>query len=77
CSTRRGDSCPQAHQFAAKARSLNVKIAVLGKDLSHKDINERLGEESNYTAEVESFLARLDKTVAQTLKGNRTKRSTP
>ncbi len=69
CSTRRTDSCAQARRFAAKARSLGSEVSVLEKNLSHGEINVRLGEEPTYTAEVEAFLARLDKTVARVLAG--------
>lgn len=69
CSSRREDSCRQAHQFAAKAATLNVLSTVLEKDYTHREINLRLGEEPRYTAEVEDFMGRLDKAVAQRLTG--------
>ncbi len=71
CSTRRDDSCHQADRFAAKASSLGVKAVTLKKDLSHGDINQLLGEDKRYTMEVESFMARLDKSVARLLAGSR------
>ena len=67
CSSRREDSCRQAHQFATKAAALGVTTTVLEKDFSHRDINQRLGEEPRYTGEVEAFLGRLDKGAAQLL----------
>jgi len=67
CSTRRDDSCPQAHHFSTKASTLGVTATVLEKDFSHREINLRLGEEPRYTAEVESFMSRLDKGVARLL----------
>ncbi len=67
CSTRRTNACRQARRFAAKAASLHVPCTVLPKDLSHREINQRLGEERRYTAQVESFMASLDKSVANTL----------
>lgn len=67
CSERRADSCPQARRFADKAKSLGVKATVLEKDFTHGEINAQLGEDPTYTAEVEAFLARLDKTVANML----------
>lgn len=69
CSSRREDSCRQAHQFATKAAALGVTTTVLEKDFSHRDINQRLGEEPRYTGEVEAFLGRLDKGAAQLLAG--------
>ncbi len=59
CSTRREGACRQAHQFAAKARTLGVTTTVLEKDDSHRGINLHLGEEPRYTAEVEAFMAQL------------------
>jgi arylformamidase len=67
CSTRRADSCGQARRFAAKARSLSVTVTVLEKNLSHGEINERLGQDPTYTTEVDAFLARLDNGVATRL----------
>jgi len=60
CSTRREDSCSQAEHFAEKASSLNMKTVVLRENLSHRDINQNLGQESAYTQAVESFLRTLD-----------------
>lgn len=73
CSSRRNDSCAQAHGFATKASSLGMRASVLEWDFSHKDLNQRLGEEPGYTAAVEAFLASLDESVAAALKpsGNR------
>ena len=59
CSTQRSDSCPQASRFAAKASFLGMKAAVLKQDLSHMEINERLGAEPDYTRAVEAFFASL------------------
>ncbi len=67
CSTRRDDSCPQAKRFAAKASSLGMRATVMEEDLSHKDINGRLGEDQGYTEAVESFLAGLDGSIAALL----------
>ena len=68
CSTRRGDSCSQAGQFVSKASSLGVKARVLEENFSHKDLNQRLGEEGGYTDAVEQFLAGLDESIALMLK---------
>jgi len=59
CSTGRSDSCPQASRFAAKASSLGMKAEVLKQDLSHMEINERLGVKPDYTRAVETFFASL------------------
>jgi acetyl esterase/lipase len=67
CSSRRSDSCPQASGFVAKAKSLNVRASVLEQDLSHKDINQRLGAEGRYTDAVESFMGALDESVLRAL----------
>lgn len=67
CSTRRSDSCLQANQFSAKAKSLNVRARVLEQDLSHKDINQQLGAEGSYTDAVDSFMGALDESVMRAL----------
>jgi len=67
CSARRDDSTAQARQFAKKAASLGVTVTVLEKDFSHGEINAFLGQDKAYTAEVESFMAGLDKPVANIL----------
>ena len=68
CSTRRGDSCPQARHFAARAASLKLHAGVLEQDLSHKDINQKLGLGGGYTDAVEAFMAGLDESVARALR---------
>jgi acetyl esterase/lipase len=67
CSTRRQESCAQAHHFADKASALHMRAQVLGEDLSHRQINEQLGVPGDYTAQVENFLATLDPQVARRL----------
>jgi len=59
CSTRRADSCPAARDYAAKARALGTRASVLEENLSHRQINEELGEDNDYTRAVESFLDTL------------------
>lgn len=68
CSTQRNDSCPQADRFVGKATSLGIRSQVLGQNLSHKDINQQLGQSGAYTEAVESFMASLDPTVMRLLK---------
>lgn len=67
CSSRREESCPQARRFVAKAAGLGARARVLPEDLSHEEINERLGLPSDYTAAVEAFMHSLDPAVAQRL----------
>jgi acetyl esterase/lipase len=68
CSSRRNDSCPQAQVFVDKARSYGTQARVLPENLSHGEINERLGGPSDYTAHVEAFMASLDPAVANALR---------
>ncbi len=56
CSTKRSDSCPQARAFAAKASGFGGKVSVLPVDMTHGDVNGKLGESGEYTAQVESFM---------------------
>ena len=56
CSTRRMDSCPQAFDFVAKAKSFGTRASVLQENLSHEQVNETLGERSAYTEEVDRFI---------------------
>lgn len=56
CSSRRGDSCPQASAFADKARALGGRVDVLPLDLSHGDLNELLGTPGDYTEAVDAYL---------------------
>lgn len=65
CSTQRNDACEQAHEFAAKSKSLGVRTQVLEQDLSHREINLLLGEQSRYTDAVDTFIATLGPRVAR------------
>lgn len=56
CSSRRGDSCPQAQAFAAKASTVGGRVTVQPEDLSHGELNERLGTPGPYTDRVDVFL---------------------
>lgn len=56
CSSRRRDSCPQAHAFVDKVHSLGGRARALEEDLSHGEINKTLGETSAYTTGVDAFL---------------------
>lgn len=68
CSSRRADSCLQARRHADAARHLGANAAVLPEDLSHAEINDRLGLPGEYTDSVEQFMAGLDARVAAALK---------
>jgi hypothetical protein len=46
---------------------LGSRVRVLPLDLSHSDINEELGKEPGYTADVESFLVGLDASFGRAL----------
>jgi acetyl esterase/lipase len=56
CSSRRGDSCPQGHAFAAKASRFGGHVDVLPVDLSHAEVNDFLGAKNSYTDSVDAFL---------------------
>ena len=68
CSTRRADACPQASAFTEKIRSYGGTAEVLRLDLSHGDINQRLGLPGPYTEAVEAFLRKIDPTLADRLR---------
>lgn len=68
CSGRRANACPEARRFVAKASGLGTTASVLATDLTHGEINARLGEESEYTAAVEAFMRGLDRGIAQALR---------
>lgn len=68
CSTRRADSCAQARRFVAQANALNGQASVLQQDLSHKGINQQLGQPGDYTAAVDAFIGALDPAVRRPLR---------
>jgi acetyl esterase/lipase len=58
CSTRRPDHpCDQARDYTERARSFGVDGQVLPQALNHGEVNKELGEEENYTAEVDRFIS--------------------
>jgi acetyl esterase/lipase len=59
CSSRRQDSCPEAHQFADRAAHFGSHVQVLPEDLSHAEINHELGADNDYTHSVDAFIAGL------------------
>lgn len=61
CSSQRPDHpCRQAHTFVARIGQLGGRASVLEQPLSHRDINQLLGEDNRYTREVEAFIGSLD-----------------
>lgn len=56
CSTQRDDACPQAEAFADAAKNIGTHTTVTREDLSHKQINARLGIDDNYTQRVDTFI---------------------
>lgn len=68
CSSRRADSCRQAADYVAKARSFGTRASVLQEDMRHKEINEMLGTPGAYTDAVEAFLHGLDPVLAAVLR---------
>ena len=56
CSSRRSDSCPQAHAYVDRVRALGGRGEVVEEDLSHEEINANLGVPSDYTTRVDAFL---------------------
>ncbi|HEX4940092.1 MAG TPA: alpha/beta fold hydrolase, partial [Candidatus Kapabacteria bacterium] len=59
CSSQRSDSCRQAEGLQARAQTLGVRIEVQPQDLSHGEINGRLGLPGPYTAAVTAFVDSL------------------
>jgi len=64
CSTQRADGpCPQARDFAAKVNAKTAtrskQASVLPQDLTHEQINTRLGLPGGYTEAVDGFISSL------------------
>ena len=56
CSSRRRQACDQVRVFAQRVRETGGRIDELPLDLSHGDINEKLGLPGDYTRQVDAFL---------------------
>ncbi len=56
CASGRRDSCPANRLFLDKAARFGTRTQLLEKPLSHMEINRDLGEDNDYTREVEAFL---------------------
>jgi arylformamidase len=67
CSSRRATSCDQARAFVARASQLGTRASVLPEDLTHRDINQTLGQAGPYTASVDGFLRSLHPSLASAL----------
>jgi acetyl esterase/lipase len=61
CSSIRPDKpCRDAERYLAQARALGMIFELLPVALSHRAINNDLGEPGDYTARVDAFLRRID-----------------
>lgn len=56
CARGRADSCSANRSFLDKAARFGTRTQLLAKPLSHMEINRDLGEDNDYTREVEAFL---------------------
>lgn len=56
CASGRRDSCPANRVFLDKAARYGTRTQLLAKPMSHMEINRNLGEDNDYTREVETFL---------------------
>jgi len=64
CSRRSETACNQAKHFTKKSQSLGAYVEVLDVDLSHREINSKLGKASCYTSDVDEFLKKLSPSIA-------------
>lgn len=68
CSTvRRDNACDNAKRFASKAQSSGTDVEVLEINLSHRDINAKLGLNKAYTRSVEKFMRGVGPTITNLL----------
>lgn len=56
CSTKRDNACTEAEAFAGAAKNLGTYTAITRENLSHRQINNRLGLDESYTQVVDSFI---------------------
>jgi len=59
CAAGRAESVQQSREFAAKANAMGIRTEVSAQDLTHREINVRLGTAGAYTATVDAFIASL------------------
>ena len=68
CSTTRPDDpCGQAVSYAEKSKGMGIFADSLPVAMSHGAINKELGQTSQYTKDVEKFMAQLDASIAALL----------
>ncbi|KAG1647835.1 putative isoprenylcysteine alpha-carbonyl methylesterase ICME [Nymphon striatum] len=68
CSTQRRDNtCEQSQMYAAQAKKFNVATTIIQSNDDHGAVNTQLGLSNAYTANVEAFMATLDRDVASRL----------
>jgi acetyl esterase/lipase len=67
CSSKRIFSCSQAYKFAQKARGFGSPVKVLPVDMTHREINIKLGLPSDYTTSVDKFLKSLGTLLSERL----------
>ncbi len=65
CSSRREVSCGQAEHFKQVMVSKGGKVYVLPKDMNHGDINDELGKDAVYTAQVDDYLNHIGWMIVQ------------
>lgn len=70
CAANRRKALRSAEKFIVRAKSLELNCQQTIELLSHGEINENLGLESDYTARVEKFMAGLNDDVREALDRN-------
>jgi hypothetical protein len=56
CSTKRDDACTQSEEFVDAAKNLGNHAIMTREDLSHAQINNRLGLDEHYTQRIDNFI---------------------
>jgi arylformamidase len=59
CSSKRDISCAQAKDFSAAIQSQGGSAFVLPQDMTHGDINDEVGKDAAYTAQIDSYLQHI------------------
>ena len=59
CSSERDDACPNSQLFVEGVEKKGGRAELLSVALSHREINETLGDTTPYTGEVDAFLRSL------------------
>lgn len=63
CASGRRDSCTANRVFLDKAARYGTRTQLMEKPMSHMEINRDLGEDNDYTREVETFLRSVGVTL--------------